>query len=44
MLYKCDDCEQELGPLGAECIIYVLCCMGKWREGERQKVDSNMKE
>ena len=25
-------------------IIYVVYCMGKWREGERQKVDSNMKE
>ena len=41
-LLLCD--EQELGPLGAECIIYVLYCMDKWREGERQKVDSNMKE
>ena len=43
-LLLCDDCEQELGPLWAECIIYVLYCMGKWRERERQKVDSNMKE
>ena len=43
-LLLCDDCEQELGPLWAECIIYVSYCMGKWREGERQKVDSNMKE
>ena len=42
-LLLCDDCEQELGP-GAECVIYVVYCMGKWRDGERQKVDSNMKE
>ena len=24
--------------------IYAVHCMGKWREGERQKVDSKMKE
>ena len=42
-LLLCDECE-ELGPLVAECVIYVVYCMGKWREEERQKVYSNMKE
>ena len=36
--------SEELGPLVAECVIYLVYSMGKWREGERQKVYSKMSE